>query len=60
MTAAMAPAFGCEKDADCFVAVAGNPYFATAATTDAQKALRCCAYIGDVKMPATLSAIVKG
>ena len=51
------PTFGCEKDADCYVAVAGNPMFATAATTDADKAKRCCAYFGDIKLPAALKTM---
>ncbi len=44
----------CEKDEECYVAVKDSKMFPTAAVTDAEKAKRCCAYMGDVKMPATL------
>jgi hypothetical protein len=35
----------CTLDADCYPASAANPVFA-AATTDAEKKIRCCLYMG--------------
>ena len=48
--------FGCETDEDCYGAKPGNPMFGNAAVTDAEKALRCCAYIGDATLPPILLA----
>ena len=48
------PTFGCEKDEDCYLAVADSFMFPQAAVTDAEKAKRCCAYVGDIKMPAEI------
>lgn len=53
VTGKNSPTFGCETDADCYVAYPDSA-FATAATTDAQKAKICCVNIGDIKMPAGL------
>ena len=50
------PTFGCETDEDCYGAKPLNPMFGNAAVTDAEKALRCCAYIGDVTLPPILLA----
>jgi len=46
----------CKLDADCYPASAANPVFA-AATTDAEKKVRCCLSMGYVGYPLFFSGV---